>query len=110
MQQIADALGIHESTVSRAIANKYIFTPHGLFDLKYFFSTGIESAGGESVSTTNIKRIIQQMVAQENPQSPLTDQEIIEKLAAQGVHLARRTVSKYRKNLSILPSNLRRKY
>lgn len=110
MQKIADSLGIHESTVSRAISGKYIQTPHGLFDLKYFFTTGIESVSGASISVTNIKGMIQRMVSQEDPQRPLTDQKIIAKLYEKGIKLARRTVTKYRKVLKILPSNMRRKF
>lgn len=110
MQEVADALGIHESTVSRAIASKYIQTPHGLFDMKYFFSTGIESQSGTSVSVTNIKRMIRQMIDQEDPQHPLTDIQIIGMLKEKGITIARRTVSKYRKVMKILSSSMRRKY
>ena len=110
MQEVADSLGIHESTVSRAIANKYIQTPHGLFDMKYFFSTGITSPSGENVSVTNIKRIIRYMIDHEDPKKPLSDQEIIEKLKEKNIVLARRTIAKYRKEFGILPSNLRRKF
>jgi RNA polymerase sigma-54 factor len=110
MQEVADSLGIHESTVSRAIANKYMNTPHGLFDMKYFFNTGIEAAGGENISVNNIKRMVQEMVSQEDPKSPLSDQQIIDRLKEKGITLARRTVTKYRKELKILSSNQRRKF
>jgi len=110
LQQVADSLGIHESTVSRAIASKYIQTPHGLFDMKYFFSAGIESDGGGSVAISNIKKMIQQMIGQEDPKNPLSDQQIIEKLKEKGLTLARRTVTKYRKEFGILSSNQRRKF
>lgn len=110
MQEVAAALGIHESTVSRAIANKYIQTPQGLFDLKFFFTTGLDTDTGESLSTKNVKSMISQMIKNENSKKPLRDQEIAENLARDGIKIARRTVAKYRKELRILPSNLRRQY
>ncbi len=110
MQEVADSLGIHESTVSRAIASKYMQTPRGLFDMKYFFTTGVAMQSGASISVTNIKRMLQQIIDREDPKKPLSDQEIIEKLNEQGINLARRTIAKYRKELGILPSNLRRKF
>jgi RNA polymerase sigma-54 factor len=109
MQEVADSLGIHESTVSRAIANKYLQTPHGLYDMKYFFSTGIESAGGGSVSVTNIKIMLRRLCDQEDPKNPLSDQQVIDKLKEKGLTLARRTITKYRKELNIPASNMRRK-
>jgi len=110
LQQVADSLGIHESTVSRAIAGKYIQTPHGLFDMKYFFTAGIASGGGGSIAITNVKSMIQQMISQEDSRSPLRDQQVIEKLKEKGLTLARRTVTKYRKELRIPSSNQRRKF
>jgi RNA polymerase sigma-54 factor len=110
LQQVADSLGIHESTVSRAIANKYIQTPHGLFDMKYFFTAGIASEGGGSIAILNIKKMIQQMIDREDPKAPLSDQQVIDRLKEKGITLARRTVTKYRKELGILSSNQRRKY
>lgn len=110
MQEVADSLGIHESTVSRAIANKYMNTHHGLFDMRYFFSAGVDSQGGERISVNTIKTMIQQMVNAEDPGHPLSDQQIIGALAAKGLTLARRTVTKYRKELKIPTSNLRRKF
>ena len=110
LQQVADSLGIHESTVSRTIANKYIQTPHGLFDMKYFLTAGIASDGGGSVAIPNVKSMIQQMIEREDPKAPLSDQQVIDKLKEKGITLARRTVTKYRKELGILSSNQRRKY
>ncbi|MEJ2744611.1 MAG: RNA polymerase factor sigma-54 [bacterium] len=110
LQQVADSLNIHESTVSRAIANKYIQTPHGLFDMKYFFTAGIASEGGGSIAIPNVKSMIQQMIGREDPRSPLSDQQVIDMLKVKGITLARRTVTKYRKELGILSSNQRRKY
>jgi len=110
MQEVADSIGMHESTVSRAIANKYIQTPHGLFDMKYFFSSGVDSQVGGSVSVNTIKSMIQQMTGAEDPKNPLSDQQIIDTLAAKGMRLARRTITKYRKELKIPSSNLRRSF
>ena len=109
MQEVADALGIHESTVSRAIANKYLQTPHGLYDLKYFFSAGVRSSDGDSVSVRNIKAMLHRICSQEDPRHPLSDQQIIEKLKENGIPLARRTITKYRKELKIPSSSMRRR-
>lgn len=110
MTQIADIVGVHETTVSRAIANKYIQTPHGVFDLKYFFTTGYQSDAGESVSNTSVKEIIADLITVEDRSAPLSDQTIVTKLQEKGLSIARRTVAKYREELGILPSNLRRDY
>jgi RNA polymerase sigma-54 factor len=110
MTQIADVVGVHETTVSRAIANKYIKTPHGVFDFKYFFTPGYQNESGASVSNTSVKEMIADLVAGEDRAAPLSDQEIVAKLQAKGITIARRTVAKYREELGILPSNLRRDY
>jgi len=109
MLEVAQAIGIHESTVSRAIANKYMETPQGLYEMRFFFTTGLATQSGGSISTTNVKEIIQNLIKKENPHKPLSDQKIIELLSEQGIDIARRTVSKYRKELHILPTNLRKK-
>lgn len=110
MTQIADIVGVHETTVSRAIANKYMKTPHGVFDFKYFFTTGYQADSGASVSNTSVKELLADLVAIEDKASPLSDQELVAKLGEKGLTLARRTVAKYREELGILPSNLRRDY
>jgi RNA polymerase sigma-54 factor len=110
MTQIAEVVGVHETTVSRAIANKYIKTPHGVFDFKYFFTPGYEAQSGESVSNTSVKEMINALIAVENRHKPLSDQEIVLKLQEKGINIARRTVAKYREELGQLPSNLRREY
>ncbi len=110
MTQIADVVGVHETTVSRAIANKYIKTPHGVFDFKYFFTPGYQADSGASVSNTSVKEMIADLVAGEDKATPLSDQEIVAKLQDKGIKIARRTVAKYREELGILPSNLRRDY
>jgi len=110
MTQIADVVGVHETTVSRAIANKYLKTPHGIFDFKYFFTPGYQADSGASVSNTSVKEMIADLVSIEDKGTPLSDQEIVGKLQAKGIKIARRTVAKYREELGILPSNLRRDY
>ena len=110
MTQIADVVGVHETTVSRAIANKYIRTPHGVFEFKYFFTPGYQNDSGASVSTTSVKEMIADLVAAEDKASPFSDQELVSKLQEKGINIARRTVAKYREELGILPSNLRRDY
>jgi len=110
MTQIADVVGVHETTVSRAIANKYIHTPHGVFDFKYFFTPGYQADNGASVSNTSVKDMINDLIAGEDRSHPLSDQEIVGKLQERGINIARRTVAKYREELGLLPSNLRRDY
>jgi RNA polymerase sigma-54 factor len=110
MTQIADVVGVHETTVSRAIANKYIRTPHGVFEFKYFFTPGYQNDSGASVSNTSVKEMIADLVASEDKGGPLSDQELVTKLQEKGINIARRTVAKYREELGILPSNLRRDY
>ncbi len=110
MTQIADAVGVHETTVSRAIANKFIKTPHGVFDFKYFFTPGYQNDSGASVSNTSVKEMINDLIAGEDRSQPLSDQEIVAKLQEKGINIARRTVAKYREELGLLPSNLRRDY
>jgi RNA polymerase sigma-54 factor len=110
MTQIADVVGVHETTVSRAIANKYIKTPHGVFDFKYFFTPGYQADSGASVSNTSVKEMIADLVSIEDKGAPLSDQELVAKLQDKGIKIARRTVAKYREELGILPSNLRRDY
>ncbi len=110
MTQVAEAVGVHETTVSRAIANKYMDTPHGVFEMKFFFTPGYKSSDGEAISNTSVKEMIQQLVSMENPAKPLSDQEIVSRLKEKDLKIARRTVAKYREELGILPSNLRRQY
>ena len=108
MNQVAEVVGVHETTVSRAIANKYVQTPYGLFDLKYFFTPGYQTASGEVMSNTSVKDAIQDLISRESATKPLSDQEIVKILSERGIPLARRTVAKYRSELGLLPSNLRR--
>ena len=110
MVQIADAVGVHETTVSRAISGKYMATPHGVFEMKYFFTPGYQTAGGESMSNTSVKGAIAELVKSEDSKSPLSDKEIVEILSKRGIPIARRTVAKYRNELNILPSNMRKEF
>src|ERR1700726_4464232 len=108
MVQIADAVGVHETTVSRAISGKYMSTPQGVFEMKYFFTPGYQTASGETMSNTSVKDAIQDLISRESANKPLSDQEIVKILSERGIPLARRTVAKYRSELGLLPSNLRR--
>jgi len=110
MTQVADAVGVHETTVSRAIANKYIQTPHGVFEFKFFFTPGYQSGDGESLSNKSIKDMIAHLIENESPQKPLSDQNIVEILKEKNIKIARRTVAKYRESMGILATNLRRHY
>ncbi len=108
LRDVATDIGMHESTVSRVVANKYMHTPRGVFELRFFFHSGITSHMGEAVSSVTIKDTIRKMIEAEVPQHPLSDSRIAELLAADGLPLARRTVAKYREELRIPPSNLRK--
>lgn len=108
MAEIADKLGIHETTVSRAIANKYMQTPRGTFEMKYFFTPGFKTEDGSQVSNKTIKDQIVHLVQQEDSTNPLSDQRMVELLRQSGTKVARRTVAKYREELKILPSHMRR--
>ncbi len=110
MNQVAETVGVHETTVSRAIANKYIRTPHGVFDFKYFFTPGYSGMNGQAVSNTTVKDRIGRLIESEPPNKPYSDQAIVDMLAEEDITIARRTVAKYREELGILPTNLRRQY
>jgi RNA polymerase sigma-54 factor len=110
MAQIADTIGVHETTVSRAIAGKYIATPHGVFEMKYFFTPGYQTESGESMSNTSVKGALAEIVKQEDSTKPYSDQKLVSLLKDKGISIARRTVAKYREELNILPSNMRKSY
>jgi RNA polymerase sigma-54 factor len=110
MVQIAEAVGVHETTVSRAISGKYIATPQGVLDMKFFFTPGYQTSDGISLSNTSVKEAIADLVRNEDARMPLSDKEIVEILSERGIPIARRTVAKYRAELSILPSNLRKQF
>ncbi|MDD5260225.1 MAG: RNA polymerase factor sigma-54 [Methylacidiphilales bacterium] len=108
MNQVAEAVGVHETTVSRAASNKYAQTPWGVFPIKFFFTSGYTTSEGETMANTSIKDSISALIDRENPHKPLSDSEIVDILKDRGIEMARRTVAKYRAELGILPSNLRR--
>jgi RNA polymerase sigma-54 factor len=110
MIQVADQLGIHVATVSRAVSEKWIQTPRGVFPLRRFFSGGTQSADGEDMSWDAVKEKLKVIIAEEDKKNPLNDDEIVDKLAEQGLTLARRTVAKYRKILNIPTARQRREF
>ncbi len=108
LRDVGDDINMHESTISRVTTNKYVQTPQGLFELKFFFHSGIASTNGAMVSSVSVKKMIRDMVDAEDAGTPLSDQEIARALHAQGLTIARRTVAKYREELGVLPSHQRR--
>lgn len=111
MKQVAEVVDMHESTVSRAIANKYVQTPQGLFDLKFFFTSGVENVlKGKMVAAESIKEVLKELVASEDPRHPYSDQDLCQMLQAKGISIARRTVAKYRNEIGILPMRQRKRY
>ncbi|MCH7993881.1 MAG: RNA polymerase factor sigma-54 [Planctomycetes bacterium] len=110
MQEVADRIGMHVSTVSRALADKWMQTPRGLFPMKYFFTGGFDAPDGSSQSNRSVKNRIQKMVDTEDKKTPLSDQEIASRLKVDGIEIARRTVAKYREKIGILSSRQRKEY
>ena len=110
MSQVAQEIGVHETTVSRAIANKFIQTPRGLYPLRRFFTGGYETEGGDQLSNLGVKHKIQAMISEEDAAHPLSDQQLVARLKEQGLEVARRTVAKYREELGVPSSHLRRSY
>ena len=108
LREIADELGLHESTISRVTTSKYMSTPFGTFELKYFFGSGLGTESGTNASSTAVRALLKQFVASENPKKPLSDNQLSEMLKEQGIDCARRTVAKYREALKIAPTNLRK--
>ncbi len=110
LRDIANDIGMHESTVSRVTTAKYVHTPQGIYELKYFFNSGINSSEGDALASESVKLKIKDMVSRENVKNPLSDQKIAEILSKEGIQIARRTVAKYREMLKILPSSQRKKF
>ncbi len=108
LKNIAADTGLHESTVSRVTSNKYVHTPQGIFELKYFFNAGISTSDGDGMASESVKLRIKALVEAENPKRPLSDQDLVDKLKVEGIQMARRTVAKYREMLRILPSSRRK--
>jgi RNA polymerase sigma-54 factor len=109
LRDVADDIGMHESTISRVTTNKYVHTPQGIFELKYFFNSRITTSSGPDVASEAVKQRIKKLVGQEEPGKPLSDQALCEMLAEEGMEIARRTVAKYREMLNIPPSSKRKK-
>jgi RNA polymerase sigma-54 factor len=109
LREVADHIEMHESTVSRVTNKKYVQTPRGVYSLKYFFSSGLSTVGGDDLSARAVRDKIKTMVAEEDPKKPLTDQAIVTRLKSDGVKIARRTVAKYRDQMGILPARMRKR-
>ncbi len=109
LRDVAQDLEMSESTISRVSTNKYVHTPHGIFELKYFFSSGIQRRGEDSIASESVKERIKKMIQKEDIKRPLSDHEIMGILAGENIHIARRTVAKYRNMLGVLPSNKRKR-
>ena len=110
LREVAEDIGMHESTISRVTTNKYMQTPQGLYELKYFFNSGLSTSGGEDVSSESVKNRIREIIDKENPAKPLSDQKIAEMLSDATVNIARRTVTKYREMMRIGSSSERRRH
>ena len=108
LRDVANDIGMHESTVSRVVTNKYMHTPQGVFEMKFFFHSGISSSYGESVSSVTIKQRIKKIIESEDQRKPLSDSKIVSILQREGLVLARRTIAKYREELKIPTSNQRK--
>jgi RNA polymerase sigma-54 factor len=109
LRDVANDIDMHESTISRVTTNKYMQTPGGLFELKYFFNSGISTTGGESVASESVKSRIKEIIAGENPKKPYSDQKIVLLLKENGIDIARRTVTKYREMLGVGSSTERKR-
>jgi RNA polymerase sigma-54 factor len=110
LRDVAEDIEMHESTISRVTTNKYVQTPQGLFELKYFFNSGINTTQGDSVASESVKNRIKDIVAAENVKKPYSDQKIVELLNEKGIDIARRTVTKYREMLGIGSSTERKRF
>ncbi len=110
LKQIAEEVGVHESTVSRSINGKYMQSPRGVFELKYFFSSGVSGSDGTGVSSNSIKSIIREIISGEDPKKPYSDQDMVEILKQKNIDISRRTVAKYREGMNILSSSKRRRF
>jgi len=105
---VADEIGVHESTVSRATSNKYVHCPQGTLELKYFFNNGVNAVSGDMVAAESVKRRLKKLIAAEDPTNPLSDDALVKLLQAENIDIARRTVAKYREAAGILPSSKRK--
>jgi len=109
LRDVAEDIGMHESTVSRVTTNKYVHTPQGTFELKFFFNSSISRVRGEAIASASVKEKIRQIIHSEDASRPYSDREMVEILEAANINVARRTVAKYREMLGVLPSSKRKK-
>jgi len=109
LRDVAEDIQMHESTISRVTNNKYMHTPQGIFELKYFFNVGIQAVQGEAMASESVKNLLREIISQENPKKPYSDQKLAQMLKERNIHIARRTISKYREMMKILSSSERRK-
>jgi RNA polymerase sigma-54 factor len=110
LRDVAEAVGMHESTISRVTTNKYMHTPQGLFELKYFFNSSIRRVANEDIASESVKQAIKKLIEDEDKANPISDQQIVEMLEqTEGIKIARRTVAKYRELLGILASSKRKR-
>ena len=109
LRDVAESVGMHESTISRVVTNKYMHTPQGIFEMKYFFSSSLKNDEGEAIASKSVKEEIRKIVGAEPPKKPRSDSDIVALLAKSGIHIARRTVAKYRDMMGILPSSRRKR-
>jgi RNA polymerase sigma-54 factor len=110
LRDVAESVGMHESTISRVTTNKYVHTPHGIFELKYFFNSRIQAVDGESIGSESVRTKIKEILGRENSRHPYSDQQIVAMLKAENIKIARRTVAKYREAMGVLSSSKRKKY
>ncbi len=110
MAAVAEEIGVHETTVSRAVSNKYAETPHGVFELRRFFNAGLETDDGEELANAGVREVLREILDAESPKKPLSDQKLVAELAARGIKIARRTITKYRAIMNIPPAHLRKKF
>jgi RNA polymerase sigma-54 factor len=110
LKEIAEEVGVHESTVSRTVNGKYLQCSRGVYEIRYFFSAGVSGNHGEGISSNSIKEFIKEMVEKEDPKSPHSDQDMVDILKTKGISISRRTVAKYRDELNILSSSKRKRY
>ena len=108
LRDVAQDIQMHESTISRVTTNKYAYTPQGIFELKYFFNSSIKKGQGDTIASASVQEKIRQIIAGENPKKPYSDDKISKLLKEENIHIARRTVAKYREMLKVLPSNKRK--
>jgi len=109
LRDVAEDIQMHESTISRVTHNKYVHTPQGIYELKFFFNTGITSTQGETLASESVKNLLREIIAKEDPRKPYSDEKLVQILKEMNIHIARRTISKYREMMKILSSNERRK-